>query len=31
MIEYICNRMPTWAYVLVGIVIYEIVKKWIRG
>ena len=31
MIEYICNGMPTWAYVLIGIVVYEIVKKWIRG
>lgn len=29
MIEYICNGMPTWAYVLIGIAVYEITKKWI--
>lgn len=27
MIEYICNGMPTWAYVLIGIAVYEIVKQ----
>lgn len=27
MIEYIANGMPTWAYVLIGIVVYEITKQ----
>lgn len=27
MIEYICNGMPTWAYVIIGIATYEIAKK----
>lgn len=30
MIEYIANGMPTWAYVLIGIAAYEIVKQWIK-
>ena len=30
MIEYIANGMPTWAYVLIGIAVYEIVKWWIE-
>ena len=30
MIEYISNGMPTWAYVLIGIAVYEIVKRWIE-
>lgn len=28
MIEYIANGMPTWAYVLIGIAVYEIVRRW---
>lgn len=27
MIEYIANGMPTWAYVLIGIAVYEIAKR----
>ena len=27
MIEYISNGMPTWAYVLIGIALYEIMKR----
>ena len=27
MIEYIANGMPTWAYVLIGIAVYEITKR----
>lgn len=27
MIEYIANGMPTWAYVLIGIAVYEIVRR----
>lgn len=30
MIEYIANGMPTWAYVLIGIPIYVIVRRWIE-
>lgn len=31
MTEYIANGMPTWAYVLIGIALYEIVKWLMRG
>lgn len=27
MIEYICNGLPTWAYVFIGIAVYEIAKR----
>lgn len=27
MIEYIVNGLPTWAYVIIGIVTYKIAKK----
>lgn len=27
MIEYIANGMPTWAYVMIGIAVYEIAKR----
>ena len=30
MIGYIANGMPTWAYVFIGIAVYEIVKRWIE-
>lgn len=30
MIEYIANGMPTWAYVLIGIAVYEIAKGLMR-
>lgn len=30
MIKYIANGMPTWAYVLIGIVVYEIAKRLIE-
>lgn len=30
MIEYIANGMPTWAYVIIGIVTYEIFKELLR-
>ena len=31
LIEYIGNGMPTWAYVLIGIALYEIAKRLIWG
>lgn len=30
MIEYIANGMPTWAYVMIGIAVYEIAKRLMR-
>lgn len=27
LIEYIGNGMPTWAYVLIGIAVYEIARR----
>lgn len=27
LIEYIANGMPTWAYVLIGITVYEIARR----
>ena len=29
MIEYISNGMPTWVYVLIGIAVYAIAKRFI--
>lgn len=31
MIEYIANGMPIWAYVLIGIMVYEITKRFLKG